>query len=261
MKQEFSDEQLMAYADGELEPLQASEIETALAEDELLTDRLALFIESRAGAALAMDPLLKEPVPANLQASIEAMIADSEADQADRSATTNPPNVVAFPTRLRRLLPSYEMAAAASIALIVGGVVGFSLSGTTNSPDNVVIASSLTALSRADVVAAMTSVASGDEIALEDGSRFRAIASFEDENDNLCREVEIDSLDVSTVVAVACAENAIWNIRFTVVAASVENGYAPASSLEALDAYLQAVGAGDPLSDEAEQSALALLRN
>lgn len=260
MTQKISDELLMAFADGELDPSQTTKIEAALAEDETLAERLAVFIESRQGAALALAPLLNQPVPSNLQANIEAMVAASETEQADTAETTQPTNVVAFPTGIRRFLPSYELAAAASIALVVGGVIGFSLSGNVRSQTDVVVASSLTELSRADVVVAMTSLASGDQITLGDGSRFRAIASFEDENGTFCREVEVDNPDVSTIVAVTCAENAIWNVRFTVVAASVENGYAPASSLEALDAYLQAVGAGEPLSAEAEKSALARLQ-
>lgn len=260
MNQEISDELLMAFADGELDPLQVEKIEIALAEDELLSERLAVFVESRQGVALALAPLLDNSIPDDLQARIESMVAASEADQAKNAETAEPSNVVvAFPTRIRRFLPSYELAAAASIALMVGGVIGFSLSSNITPKTDVVVASSLTELSRADVVAAMTSVASGEEIILEDGSRFRAIASFKDENHQFCREIEIDNPDVSTVVAVTCAENDIWNVRFTVVAASVENGYAPASSLEALHAYLQAVGAGDPMSSEAEKSELDAL--
>ena len=83
------------------------------------------------------------------------------------------------------------------------------------------------------------------------------IASFRDVDDQLCREFEIDRPDRTTFVSVACRAGGTWSVQFTVAAASQnDSGYAPASSLEALDAYLQAVGAGEPLSEAAEKAAL-----
>ncbi|MEM9107199.1 MAG: anti-sigma factor, partial [Pseudomonadota bacterium] len=84
----------------------------------------------------------------------------------------------------------------------------------------------------------------------------RAIASYRDAVETLCREFEVDRTDNSTIVAVACRADTQWEYRFTVVAGQTNSGYAPASSLEALDAYLNAVGASDPLSPEDEAAAL-----
>jgi hypothetical protein len=58
-------------------------------------------------------------------------------------------------------------------------------------------------------------------------------------------------------VAVACHGGGAWDVPFTVAAGQADGGYAPASSLEALDAYLAAVGAGPPLEPAAEREALS----
>ena len=48
---EFTDEELMAYADGELDEARAMTLDQALAEDAGLADRLALFVDTRASGA------------------------------------------------------------------------------------------------------------------------------------------------------------------------------------------------------------------
>ena len=59
------------------------------------------------------------------------------------------------------------------------------------------------------------------------------------------------------MIAVACNAAGEWLISFAVSAPGDAGGYAPASSTEALDAYLSAIEAGEPLSAEEEAAALA----
>ena len=99
---------------------------------------------------------------------------------------------------------------------------------------------------------ALGSVVAGEEVTLAAGDRFRAIATFRDDADNVCREFELDSAGRSTVIAVACNAAGEWRISFAVSAPGDVGGYAPASSTEALDAYLSAIEAGEPLSAEEE---------
>ena len=113
---------------------------------------------------------------------------------------------------------------------------------------------------RPAIVTALGTVASGDEQDLGSEGRFRAIASYRDAGGSLCREFEVDHTDQTTIVAIACRPDTQWEYRFTVVAGQNNSGYAPASSLEALDAYLTAVGAGEPLSPEAEAATLKSLQ-
>jgi hypothetical protein len=90
-------------------------------------------------------------------------------------------------------------------------------------------------------------VPAGGETAVGD-DRFRAIATFRVDGGGLCREFEVDHADASSVVAVACRVDDEWRVTFTVASAATTEGYAPVSSLEALEGYLAAVGAAPPLS-------------
>lgn len=114
----ISDETLMAYADGELDPAAATAVETALRDDPRLAAQLAEHRVLRARVQAAFGEELDEPVPQRLIAT--AMRA--------AHATADTPQVVSIhsgPKRRehawrRALLPS---AMAASLAL--GVAIGF----------------------------------------------------------------------------------------------------------------------------------------
>lgn len=67
----YSDETLMAYADGELDEVLRSEISTALAADAELARRVAAHQALRARLQAAFDPVLREAVPARLLAPLD----------------------------------------------------------------------------------------------------------------------------------------------------------------------------------------------
>ncbi|MEM6462149.1 MAG: anti-sigma factor [Pseudomonadota bacterium] len=244
-ERDFSDETLMAFADGELSADKQKAVEEAIEKDERLANRVAGFIESRSMAQNALKPLLDEPVPADLKAKIEEMVGTET-------------NVTALPRRhastpVRR----WAMPLAASLALVVGGLGGY-LAGTSTTDQPAQVA--LDAVNQPEIITALNTASSGSETDLGASGLFRAIASYSDANNTLCREFEIDRVDRSTIVAVACRSDADWKYRFTVFAGQSNSGYAPASSLEALDAYLNAVGASEPMSVEAEAAALEAIR-
>jgi hypothetical protein len=114
----------------------------------------------------------------------------------------------------------------------------------------------LAVLDRPDVAAALSQLASGDSRELPGAGRLTAIASFRDQAGSFCREVEHDALSGDTLVAVACRDGGRWAVRLAVAAGPAE-GFAPASSLETLDAWLAATGAGAPLAAADEAAALA----
>ena len=49
----------------------------------------------------------------------------------------------------------------------------------------------------------------------------------------------------------------VWQTRLAVARPEGGDGYAPASSLETVDAFLTSIGAGQPLDADAEKKALA----
>jgi hypothetical protein len=86
------------------------------------------------------------------------------------------------------------------------------------------------------------------------GGEIELIASFIASDSQLCREYEVeDAATARTVVAIACRSEGAWTPRFAVVGGLDDNTtFSPASSFEALDAYLTAINAGAPLGAEEE---------
>jgi hypothetical protein len=62
-----------------------------------------------------------------------------------------------------------------------------------------------------------------------------------------------------TLVSVACHDGSAWNVRFALAAPANTGGYAPASSIEALEVWIEVSGMGDPLTHEDEATALRSL--
>lgn len=252
---DFSDETLMRFADGELDADTSAEIERAMETDDELVSRVALFIETRRAAQAAIKPLLDEPLPAELKATVERMVAEKTSPRTATGGT-----VVSFPRRAanERRTNRWLVPIAASLAAIVAGFGGYWLRGSGEPP--------LDGLQVADISGpvlddALATVASGEERQLPGSNqRFRAIATFRDNTQALCREFEVDSADRSTVVSVACLTGAEWRVTFAVTAPGDSGGYAPASSTETLDAYLTAIVAGPPLEAAEEAKALGGLR-
>lgn len=252
----LSDETLMAYADGELDADGIATVEAAIQADPEIADRVALFDLSRQKIADGLGEA--EPVPAKLLASVKAIAAAHDAET--HASATDDTNVVAFPTSAEpsRTTPRWQLPLAASIALLAGLAVSPLLPwpGSDNEAQIARTGLAMTGLDTPGLTTALTSVASGERIILEDGSGLEAIASFQDGAGALCREFELDQLSGQTLVSVACHQNDAWSLRFAVAAGQNDDGYAPASSLEALDGYLSAIEAGEPLSVEAEAEAL-----
>lgn len=253
----FDDETLMAFADGELDEQTAAAVEEAMRGDDQLVARISLFMETRKLSAEAMAPLLDVPVPDDLTANIAKM----PGTQAD--GETSRDNVVGFttsPTARQQPVVSRWMAAlAASVALVAGGVLGFAAGNLPSDTTQSII--QVAQFDQPNLANALDTMVSGAQLRLPtSGDRLRMIASYHDEDKTLCREFELDQADRTTFVSVACKSNSGWKMHFTVAATSQsDSGYAPASSLESLEAYLTAIGAGTPLSEADEASVLKTL--
>lgn len=262
MTHEFSDETLMAFADGELDDETTLAVEQAMNDDPAIAERIAVFMETGSLARTAFDRMLEKPVPDALRTNVEAMLTNE-------GGTTGGDTVIAFrrpveapKTSLRPLAANanWMTAAAASVALVIGAAVGYGLSNSSSAPPTP--NPQFAEITQMPLEDALNSVASGDEAELGDaGNRFRAIASYRDGAGTLCREFEVDKAGQTTFVSVACHGDQGWELTFMVAAASQGDGsYAPASSLDVLDTYLDAVGAQATLSADDEKAALKALR-
>jgi hypothetical protein len=238
-RHDFDDETLMAFADGELDEANSLALEQALAKDEALAERLAVFLDSRRLVGDALKPLIDEPVPGALLASVRKMAEDAQRQRTPQD------NVVSFrpkqPTARRWLTP-----VAASLVAVVTGVIGFSLGRMDPS----------TPVAGAEIAAALDREASGRDVTLAASSTvLHVVASFRDERGEICREYELKQPESSTLT-IACRQNGTWTTRLALTTPRAD-GYVPASSQETIDAYLSSIEAGAPLSPEEERAILA----
>lgn len=245
---DFTDEELMAYADGELAETRAAALDRALASDEGLAERLAVFLETRLIAAQALRPMLDEPVPRHLEQRVRDLAATPVTTGSDET-------VVAFTPRTSRV-SVWQLPLAASIALAVGLGAGLMLGGTKGPGAGV----GLLTFQGPELDAGLATLASGESRTLSDGTRLEAITTFRDADNNLCREFEADQSNGTTYVSIACHDGQDWQVRIAIAAVGAdETGYAPASSMDAIEAYLAATNAGSPLLSSYEAEALAEL--
>lgn len=237
------DETLMALADGEITGPQADRLHVQIAQDAALAARFAMFART---ASLARQAALENPgsgVPDELVARIRSM---GEAAAKPLPERPQPSNVV--PLRRFSAPPWRPMAVAASLALAVGLGTGSFLSRTASLPEGPALS--------AGIIGSLDRVPSGEAVLLEDGRSLTVIASFMDGSGAFCREYEAATPDQGGYVAIACRKDEDWTVRFAMALAGQAEGYAPASSLEVLDAALAAMGAQEPMQAEEEQGHL-----
>lgn len=239
----YDDETLMAFTDGVLDEETSMRIEAALEQDPGLAERIAALAESRRAVRDLYAPLAERAVPAEMVARIEAMAAAAE-----RPGAT----VVDLAARRARR-PAFgrfaPAAIAASLAALLAAPAGY-LAGRGEAPERIAVGSSVPAA----VASLLDGLPSGERRTLEGTGEIRTIATFRSADGALCREFEVDGS--SAFVTVACREDEAWRVAFA-VEAPLADGYAPAGALQALDAYLQAVSAGAPMSADEERAALA----
>ncbi|GLQ57006.1 anti-sigma factor [Devosia nitrariae] len=226
----------MAFADGAIEEPRFSDIAAAIEADPDLARRLELLAAGGEAARAVYGPLADRPVPDRLRRRVEATIAAAE-------------TVKVVPFRRLHSRPAWQpVTIAASVAVVLAAPAGYFFARTGE--DFSIAAGEPLAPS---LVAQLETVPSGAEAELG-AATLQPIATFTDAAQNLCREFELDR-EVTTV-AVACRSEDSWRVAIAIDAPPADDGYAPASSLAALDAFLDSIGAGPPMSPEEERRLL-----
>jgi anti-sigma factor RsiW len=244
--QDVDDETLMAYADNMLDPADRTRIEKLVASNPAVAAKVRMFQQTSSLTHAALAPLLDVPVPEPLLAAVRSRISDHKA---------TPARNLSLATLLQNRLPRWSlglsMAAAASIAGVIGVTFGYqqAIQGADQTHLAVGTAPS------APIVSALNTLSSGEETAIGT-AKLRVVSTFRISGSSLCREFEYIGQPDGSVVSVACEQGRNWNIRFATVFTPMESGYAPASSLEAVDAYMSAIGAGPALTPADEAAAL-----
>ncbi|MCW4462709.1 anti-sigma factor [Sphingomonas sp. BT-65] len=221
-------ETLMAYADGELDPLAAKGVEKAIAADPALAAQVDQHRKLAASLRAAFDPLAAAPVPS----AVEAMLRDSA-------------RVVFLVPRPARRERSFWMGAVAA-SLVAGLFTGPLL--LPRDPGGVALSSG-TAIASGDVAKALgaqlASVQAGD-------APVRVGITFRDRAQRWCRTFE-----AGTTGGIACAQGGDWRIERLYGGVSQQGGaYRQAGSpAAAMMADAQAMMASEPLDAAAERAA------
>lgn len=214
-------EQLMAYADGELDPLQTQQVERLLQGDPEARAVVERFRRTRAHLAPGLDPLLDEPVPQRL---IDAIRQHPGAPVAAATPATALP-VARAAANDRWYWPS--LATAASVALVVGLVAGQWWGGGA-SADTGALAQALQTLPSGQVLQV-------------GATQVMPLASFRAADGQVCREFE-QSAHGRQAHGIACRDGEQWITRLLL-------DHGPTGALDPPPpAFVTASGQGDALS-------------
>lgn len=234
----ITDEMLSAYLDGELGPVESSQVEAALKADPALALRLQTLEAATRRFVDAIRAADNEPMPA----SVEALLRP----KAD--------NVVQFKQAKREapkwLVPAAMAATLAAIILAGGnfgrapGVDGGAFAVAAGPVDP-----------RSSLHRALEKTPSAEEAAVNGGS-IKPVATFHLADGGLCREF-IAVSGAYAARAVACRGDRQWTVKIAAEEAAPANGgYQTASGpASAISDYVDGAIAGDALGVE-EESAL-----
>ncbi|WP_260927003.1 hypothetical protein [Novosphingobium sp. 9] len=248
-----SDNDLAAFADGELAPDEAERVRAALAADPALAQRLEAQRKLRAMLGAHLDPVLEEPVPPVWTAMIEKARASKGEVAAEPEAEAAPVIDFAAAKAQREALPLTPPRTAwlwrAGPAIAASLVLGLFL-GTQLVPRGQVV-------ERGGQLFAAGALKRGLDTQLAsaqaDGG-VRILTSFRRGDGDFCRVYE-----ASASAGLACHDQGHWVLERTTGRESGETGeYRQAGSAEAdLMTAAQDMAKGDPLDATAEQQARA----
>lgn len=242
----LSDEIMMAFADGELEEPVAAAVAKAMAENSCIAKRVVEFQQSRRLTRSAFSASLVPDVPPALQAAVLAKVRTYEARSVRESISVPRPERSAQSWQGKSFVP---VALAASLA-VLAVALGYFAGRQTNGEDGSLIAQLDSPLIQHE----LSHAESGWEVQLPMG-QMRVISTYRLANGTLCREFKLQT-GSDAAHAIACRTDE-WNLTFALAGAPSNADYMPSSGGDPVAAYLQSVGAGEPLVDEDEAKALA----
>lgn len=251
----FSDETLMAYADGELDAETRAAVDAAMANDPDLADAIALQIENRQALQsklhAAFDAALNEEVPARLVSATQKVIVAAPAPVSPPVADLAKAREASRTKKLRWALPQW---AAIAASLVVGVFIGRVAFERGEDPF-VLDQGRMTAQAALD---SALSSQSGGAVDRETGIQIGV--SYLAKSGEYCRTFIVR--DTQALGGLACRRNQQWTIdALTPTKADASGAYRMAGA--AVPALILGIVedtiAGDPL--DAEQEAEAREKN
>lgn len=233
----FSEETLMAYADGELDLAARAEIEAAMARDPEVARAVERHRLMAARVRAAYDGVLEEPVPERL-----AMLVSSTATApvVDLDARRDGRRISVGPLRM----PAWVALAASAVAgLFVGMFLVRSPAAVYEAIDGALVARG-----------ALDEALDSQLASAPGGSGVRIGISFKDRDGDYCRTFHLQG-DVSAA-GLACRSDGSWRLQVLSAAPARVGELQPAAAmpipvLHAVDAAID----GEPLDPAAEAAA------
>jgi len=236
----FSDETLMAYADGELDLVARAEIEAAMAEDPAIARAVERHRAFAARVRSAYGGVLEEPVPERfadlVKGPVAAPVVDLAAKRAERAESRA--------TIGRWRLPQWTaLAASLAVGLFVGMLV-------MRGPSAPYEESAAGLVARGELDDALTQQLAGSV----GTGRVRVGISFRDRGGAYCRTFHLER--EAPLAGLACRSGEEWKLQLLAAASVHEGELRPAAAmpmavLHAVDAAIE----GEPLDAAAEAAA------
>jgi len=259
-----TNEELMAFADGELPGADAARVAAAVAADPVLASRVESERQLRALLRGHLDPVASEPVPESLSLMIAAAAAEeTEQDMIDTPPPAQTPSQAAQPARVldfaaaraRREAEAkaaqsaqkpasrrWGIGAAIAAALVLGLMLGPQFLGGS------------TVTERNGALVASGSLARGldTQLASNEPGALRILSSFRREGGSYCRVY-----DAGATSGIACKSKGEWTLERTVASGQHKSGeYRQAGSpASELMTAAQNMAVGDPLDAAQERAA------
>jgi len=230
----FSDETLMAYADGELDATTRAAVEAAMAADPAVAQRVARHLELRRRLSGAFVSVLEEPVPGRLLAAARALPSAPPVTPARRA-----------PVPRRSWLEWGALAATLVLGVLLGAWWLQRPGGDLGLRDGQLIAAGQLAQSLSQQLASTQ----------PRDARLRVGISFRSRAGSYCRTFVLR--DPSELAGLACREPDGWRIRVFEAVAAAHGTYRQAGSglpppvVAAVDELIE----GEPLDARAEAAA------
>lgn len=267
--QKITEEQIVAYVDGELAGEEERQVAASIAADPTLAASAEEYRGIRELLSGAYAPISQEPVPERFLDSVAA--AASNIVRLPLKAFSKAPDPAPRSGFAKRAMPIWAMPLAAT--LLVGFLAGqFWLGGGSFSPAPANPAGYVTAadgslVAQAHLASALNNQLSGSGVTGGETPAAAVALTFRSREGNLCRVFNLRDAGAAPMAGVACRGNAVW--RVTALAPMVSGGasggpamagdYQPAGAVAlpaAVNAAIADSIAGDPLGADQEAAAL-----
>lgn len=257
----ISDQDLMRYADGDLPEDEAAIVAARLPHDADLRRRLDVFAKTRAPLAAVFDEILKEPLPPHLVATIIRTKPRAEEEA---------PQAVSLLGKLKASLSTWlpdagspAFAASLALAVALAGGAGWIAGRSTAAPPTLIAAHGGD-LFASGALAETLETSPSSHAAATNGATVTPVLSLRATSGAICREyrIQTDAQHRSDFAGLGCREpDGQWRIAVhaeTMKSRTASGEYQTAgiNSVEAVDAFVATIIAGDALGAEDETALL-----